>query len=175
MSRAFSTTNSMADRIKEAILANHFRDSAPFVMLCQTIWFRNGVKCVIQRRGARGLWLSKAIPESTKTTVASKQKFSNRRALSTWPGDKGQYVPQLVHQSEIIGLLRSTAVQVAKQIHDIITQTKGKLALHLGHAYMCAQAFKGNIQAWPWKQSQSSPTSSFPVVSQSVLILQKIC
>lgn len=64
----------------------------------------------------------------------------------TLPRIKRQYAPQLVHHSEIIVLLRSAAVQVAKQIYDIITQTKYKWALYLGHTYMLSKGPLGGMQ-----------------------------
>lgn len=68
-----------------------------------------------------------------KMLAASKKKCPNCRAGTTRRRIKRLYAPQFVHHSEIIVLLRSVAVQAAKQIYDIITQTKDKQALHLEH------------------------------------------
>lgn len=104
-----------------------------------------------------------------KTLAASKQKYSNCRVGTTRPRIKRQYAPQLVHRSEIIVLLRSAAVQVAEQIYDIITQTKDKRALYLGHTYMLS---KGPLSGLPNEKKilsvsmvteQLRPTYSFSV------------
>ena len=118
---------------------------------------------------------SEAIAESMKTLAASKQKYSNCRAGTTRPRIKRQYAPQLVHHCEIIVLLRSAAVQVAKQIYDIITQTKDKRALYRGHTYMLSKGpltglqnkkEKGNLSSVSMVTEQSRPTYSIALVSQ---------
>lgn len=110
--------------------------------------------------GEQNAGLSEGITESMTTPAASKQKFSNCRAGTTLPRIKRQYAPQLVHHWEIIVLLRSADVQVAKQIYDIITQTTDKRALYLGHTYMLSKGplgglqnnnkKKANLQLCPW-------------------------
>lgn len=121
-----------------------------------------------------GNWLqaSEDIAESMKMLAASKKKCPNCRAGTTRRRIKRLYAPQFVHHSEIIVLLRSVAVQAAKQIYDIITQTKDKQALHLEHTNRLSkgpgglQIKKKNLSSVSMVTEQSRPTYSFSLVSQ---------
>lgn len=83
--------------------------------------------------------------------------------------------PQLVHRSEITVLLRSAALQAAKHIYDIITQTKDKQALCLEHANRLSKGPFGRLQIKKKKinlstvamvTEQSGPTYSFSLIFQ---------
>lgn len=85
-----------------------------------------------------------------KMLAASKQKRPDCRAGGQrGAASKGNTPPRLVHHSEIIIVLRSVALEAAKQIHDIITQTKDKRALHLEHANRFSKGPLG-LLPWPW-------------------------
>lgn len=94
---------------------------------------------------------------------------------TTRPRIKRQYAPQLVHRSEIIVLLRSAAVQVAEQIYDIITQTKDKRALYLGHTYMLS---KGPLSGLPNEKKDFKRVHGNRAVETNIQLfcfLQKSC
>lgn len=158
-------------------------DSPPHHAAPAPLRLCNGVKCVIQLRNVRAADCRPpraSLNQSRRRRHQSKE-YSNCRAGTAWPRIQRQYAPQLVHQSEIIVLLRSAAVQVAKQIYDIITQTKDKRALYLGHTCTLSKGSLGGLQYKKRKSSsvsmvteQSRPTYSISLVSQRNLILQDI-
>lgn len=84
--------------------------------------------------------------------------------------------PQLVLRPEITVLLRSAALQAAKHIYDIITQTKDKQALCLEHANRLSKGPFGGLQIKKKKKKnlstvamvteQSGPTYSFSLIFQ---------